>query len=43
MERAKAKEPRPEYVAENGATLKREGAKVWSHARQEYLLILLHE
>lgn len=38
MKRAKVKEPRPEYVAENGATLKREGGKIWSHVRQKWLV-----
>ena len=38
MRQEKAKEPRPEYVAENSATLKREGGKIWSHVRQKWLV-----
>lgn len=38
MKRAKVKEPRGEYVAENGDTLKREGGKIWSPIRQKWLV-----
>ena len=30
--------PRPDYIAENGAKLKREGGKIWSHVRQKWLV-----
>ena len=30
--------PRPEYVARDGVTLKREGGKIWSHVRQKWLI-----
>ena len=38
MKRAKVKEPRGEYVSENGDTLKREGGKIWSPIRQKWLV-----
>ena len=38
MKRAKVKEPRGEYVAESGASLKREGGKIWSPLRQKWLV-----
>lgn len=38
MKRVKVKEPRGEYVAESGATLKREGGKIWSPLRQKWLV-----
>ncbi|MBI5805596.1 N-6 DNA methylase [candidate division TA06 bacterium] len=38
MKRPKIKEPRPDYVAESGATIKREGGKIWSPVRQKWLV-----
>ena len=38
MKQLKVKEPRPEYVAQSGVKLKREGGKIWSHVRLKWLV-----
>lgn len=38
MKRLKVKEPRPEYVAQSGLSLKREGGKIWSSVRGKWLV-----
>ena len=38
MKPTEIQEPRPEYVAKNGATLQRKAGKIWSHVRRKWLV-----
>ena len=38
MKRTQIREPKPEYVAKNGATLQRKDGKIWSHIRCKWVV-----